>query len=118
MVYKKYVECRCIPHDLIDEINDVFDEYKKHSISGSTFKNITLDQIQLIEDSVEFFDEKDKDKIRTNLIFAIEHQQKGKTLEFINRYLRQCECPAEVKINWKDGFHSYENIKKMLQDMM
>ena len=116
--YEPYIECRCISSEFVKDVNKIFNDYIQLKLDKYGFSKITAEQIDLIESSINLLSEEVQVSTRNNLVYVLEHPQESKTLEYIKRYLQTCQCPSDVKINYKDGFHTYKNIKVMLKSIM
>ena len=116
--YEPYIECRCISNAFVTDINKLFDNYIQLKLDKYGFSKVTAEQIHLIESSINLLPEEIQVSTRNNLVYVLEHPQESKTLEYIKRYLNMCSCPHDVNINYRDGFHSYKNIKVMLKSIM
>ena len=116
--YEPYIECRCISSEFVKDVNKIFNDYIQLKLDKYGFSKITAEQIDLIESSINLLPEEIQVSTRNNLVYVLEHPQESKTLEYIKRYLNMCGCPPDVNINYRDGFHSYKNIKVMLKSIM
>ncbi len=116
--YEPYIECRCVPHEFIKDINKIFDDYIQLKIDRYGFSKVTANQIDMIESSIKLLPEDVQVSTRNMLVYSFEHPQETKTLEFLKRYMTMCECPSQVNINYRDGFHNYKNIRNLLENIM
>lgn len=116
--YEPYIECRCLPRPFVEDINKVFDNYIQLKLDKYGFSKVTAEQIDTIETAIDYLPEETQTATRNYLIYTMEHPQEAKTLGFIRNYLEKCECPSGVNINYRDGFHSYKNIKNLLENIM
>lgn len=116
--HEPYIECRCLSHEFVKDVNKIFEDYIKLDIDKHGFHNATAEQLEAIDTIAEMLPPEERDSTRYSLLYSLEHIKENKTIGFIKRYLENCSCPPGVSINYKGGFHNYKNIKVMLESIM
>lgn len=120
-IKKLYVECRCLPPELVSDITDVFNEYEQLRAKDSIGK-VNLDQIDIVDKMVDITyqnvsaSDNEREQLKAEMLNALVHPKQSQTLSDIRKYIKSCECPSSVRINYRGPKHSYENIKKFVKE--
>lgn len=119
-----YLECSCLPHPLIKDINYFFDIIDVKHAEGLVGK-LTLEQIEVFNKLNEIYKSVSKDKAEAKkyevqILLSIYPTSEHLKLQAIRDYIQKCECPSNVGWKYQDfgSFHNFKSMKNFLSKMI
>ena len=115
-VRQMYLECACLPHNLISDLNH-FLRYADKKHAEESLKLLTPEQLDMFYKLNEMYkqstsSEEEAENYTAQILTSLVPIKESQKLQDIRRFLEKCECPYTSGTNYRHT-GAFQNFKSL-----